>query len=156
MKIINRVMLWPNHSQRVALKERKNSSPWRSLTLRGLSDENKIGDLFIVDIEFDQKNANEKQLFLTNFTRQFLKRKEVLSTNERSAFQLLDTMRLNHKGTINSCKTTAKPHATMDKKIAIALYAEHLHFLISRCKWRVTEIRGQYTFEQSKFKHNTA
>ena len=49
-------------------------------------------------------------------------------------------MRLNDKGTINSFKTTAKTHATMDEKIVIPLYAEHLHFLLSRCVWRVIKM----------------
>ena len=40
----------------------------------------------------------------------------------------------------------------MDKKNATLLYAEHLHLLISRCGWRVTKVRGHYTFEQSEFK----
>ena len=61
-------------------------------------------------------------------------------------------MRLNNKGTINSFKTTAKTHAAMDEKIAIPLYAEHLHLLLSRYGWRVTKFRGHYTFEQKKFK----
>ena len=61
-------------------------------------------------------------------------------------------MRLNDKGTINSCKTTAKTHATMDKKITIVLYAEHFHLLMTRCGWRVWNVRAHYTFEQSKFK----
>ena len=60
-------------------------------------------------------------------------------------------MRLNDKGTVNSCKTTVKTHATMDEKITIPLYAEYLHFLSTRCGWRVTKIRGHYTFEQKKF-----
>ena len=64
-------------------------------------------------------------------TPQFLKKK-VLSAKKRSVFQLLDEMRLNDEGTINSYKTTAKAHATMDKTFAIPLYAEHLHFLISK------------------------
>ena len=63
-------------------------------------------------------------------------------------------MRLNDKGTINSFKTTAKTHATIDEKIAIPLYAEHLHFLLSRYGWRVIKIRGHYTFEQKKFKRD--
>ena len=62
-------------------------------------------------------------------------------------------MRLkNDKGIINSYKIAAKTHATMDAKIAIPLYAEHLHFLVPKCGWRVTKIRGHYTFEQSKSK----
>ena len=62
-------------------------------------------------------------------------------------------MRLNDKGiNDNSFKTIAKTHATMDEKIAIPFYTEHLYFLLSRCGIRVTKIRGHYTFEQKKFK----
>ena len=61
-------------------------------------------------------------------------------------------MRLNDKGAINSYKTTAKAHATMDKKITIPLYAEHLHLLTTRCGWRVWNVQAHYTFEQNKFK----
>ena len=44
-------------------------------------------------------------------------KKKVLSANERSVFLLLEAMRLNDKGTMNSFKTTAKTHATMDEKL---------------------------------------
>ena len=40
----------------------------------------------------------------------------------------------------------------MDAKIAIPYYAEHLHLLISKYGWRITKIRGHYTFKQGKFK----
>ena len=40
----------------------------------------------------------------------------------------------------------------MDKKFAIQLYAEHLHFLILKCGWKVLKVRAHYPFEQSKFK----
>ena len=40
----------------------------------------------------------------------------------------------------------------MDEKIEIPLYVEHLYFLLSRWSWKVTKIRGHYTFEQKKFK----
>ena len=39
----------------------------------------------------------------------------------------------------------------MDEEIVIPLYAEHLQFLLTRCGWKVTKIRGHYTFEQKKF-----
>ena len=61
-------------------------------------------------------------------------------------------MRLNDKGLINSYKTTAKTHATMDEKFNILLYAENLHFLLIKCGWRVRNARAHYIFEQSKFK----
>ena len=83
---------------------------------------------FVVDIHFDQKNASEKQLFFNEIYSPVFEKKKVLSANERSVFQLLDAMRLNGKGTINSFKTTAKTHATINEKIAIPLYAEHLIF----------------------------
>ena len=61
-------------------------------------------------------------------------------------------MRLNDQGTINSYKTFAKTHATLDKIFAIQLCAEHLHVLMNKCGWRVKNVLANYTFEQSKFK----
>ena len=86
------------------------------LILQGISDEDKIGHLFIVDTEFDQKNASEEQLSFKEIYTLIYEKKKILPANERSAFQLLDAMRLNDKATINYYKTTAKPHATIDKK----------------------------------------
>ena len=82
----------------------------------------------VVDIEFDHENANKKQLFFNEIYTPIFEKKKVLSLNERSAFQLLDAMRLNDKGTINSYKANAKTHATMDKKFAIHLYANIYNF----------------------------
>ena len=103
------------------------------LIVQGISDTDKIGQLFIVDIEFDHKNATKKQLFFNEIYTPIFEKKKVLSANERSIFQLLDAMRLNDKCIINSYKTTEKTHATMDAKITIPLYVEHLHLLISKC-----------------------
>ena len=74
-----------------------------------ISHTDKIGHLFIVDIEFDKENATEKKLISTRSIYQFLKKK-VLSANEWPAFQLPDTVKLKDKGILNSCKTTAKTH----------------------------------------------
>ena len=40
----------------------------------------------------------------------------------------------------------------MDKKFAIQLYAEQLHFLILKRGWKVLKVRAHYPFEQSKLK----
>ena len=69
-------------------------------------------------------------------------------------FQLLDAMRLNCKGTLDSCKTTAKTHSTMEKEVFIPLYAKHLYFLVTRYGWQMTRIYAHYIFEQSKFKND--
>ena len=89
----------------------------------------------MVDIYFDQKNTSKEQLFFNEMYSPIFEKKRVLSATERSAFQLLDAMRLNDKG-------------TMDEQIAITFYAEHLHFPLTKCWWKVTKIRGHYTFEK--------
>ena len=42
----------------------------------------------------------------------------------------------------------------MDEKQIILLYAEHLHFLVTKASLLVTKIYEQYTFEGSKFKRD--
>ena len=119
-------MPWQNHYWLVTLKK------WK-----GILDKDKIAHLFVADIEFHEKNTDEKQLFFNEIYTPIFFLKNLLSANKRSVFQLLDAMRLNDKGTIYSYKTTPKTHATMDKKFAIPLYTKHLHFLWWRCGWRV-------------------
>ena len=103
------------------------------LILQGISDTDKIGHLFLVDIEFDKKTQLKNKYFLNEIYPPIFEKEQISSANERSVFQLLDLMTLNDKGLINSCKTTANTHVTMDKKFNIPLYAEHLHFLLSKC-----------------------
>ena len=122
------------------------------LIVQSISNEDKIGKLFLINIEFDCGNASKKQLFFNKIYTPIFEKEKGLPACEKSVFQLLDAMRLNEKaksGLINSYKTTAKTHATLDKKYAIPLYAEHLHFMINRCDWRITNIRAHYTFEQA-------
>ena len=92
----------------------------------------------MVDIEFDHKNTDEKQLFFNEIYTPIFEEKKLSAT----VFQISDTMRINNKGTINSYNAAAKTHATIDKKFAISLYAEHLHFLILRCGRRMSNVRA--------------
>ena len=87
-------------------------------------------------------------------TLQFFGKKKIISLDVRCLFQLLHATRLNNKGTFNSYKTTATTHSTMEKKIFIPLYAEHLYFLVTSCGWKMTKFYAHYTFEQSKFKND--
>ena len=79
---------------------------------------------------------------------------KILLPNERPVFQLIHTMRVNDMVTLNSHKTTVTTHTTMDKKFFIPIYANHLHFVLTRCGWKVSRIYVHYTFEQSKVKKN--
>ena len=124
------------------------------LIMHKILAKDKIVHLFMVDMQLDHEYADEKQLFFNKIYTSIFEKTKVLSVNERSVLQLLDVMRLNDKGSINSYKTTAKTHATMDKKFATPLYAEYLHSLLLRCGWKVSKVQVHYTFEKSKFKKN--
>ena len=91
--------------------------------------EDKIGHLFVVDIKFDEKRATEKHLLFNEIHTPIFEKKKLLPPIERSVIQLLDAMRLNDKGLLNSYKTTAKTHSTMEETFFIHLCAEHIHFV---------------------------
>ena len=64
------------------------------LILQSILDTDQIGHLFAVDIEFDKKNATEKQLFFNEIYTTIFEKKKILSGNERLVFQLLDAMKV--------------------------------------------------------------
>ena len=96
------------------------------LILQGVLDTDKIGHLFIVDIDFCQKNVTEKQLFCNGIYTLIFEKKKVLSANERSVFQHLDNMILNDKGKINSYKTTSKTHTRQWTQKLSYLYKQNI------------------------------
>ena len=83
-----------------------------------ISDEDKIGHLFIVDIEFNEQKASEKHFLFNEIYTPIFEKKKVLTPIERSVFQLLGT----------SYKATSKNHSTIVKKFSIPLYAKHSFF----------------------------
>ena len=71
---------------------------------------------------------------------------------ERSTLQLLNIMvRDKNMEKINSFPFTSKTKSTLKEKKSVPLYAEDLHFLITRAGWLITHIYEHFTFEQSKF-----
>ena len=61
--------------------KKKFSTREFDLIIQGILEKNKIGHLFVVDIESGHKNADEKQLFLNEiFTPIFQKKKFFLHT----------------------------------------------------------------------------
>ena len=71
----------------------------------------------------------------------------------QSTLQLMNiVVRDEEKDKIISFPYTSKTHFTLKEKKIIPLYAEDLHFLITRAGWLVTHIYERYTYEQSKFK----
>ena len=58
------------------------------------------------------------------------------------------------KDIINNFKLNSKTHSTVGDKKLIPLYAEHIHFFVTRAGWLITKIYQHFTFEQSKFKQD--
>lgn len=116
-----------------------------NLLIENLSPDDKSGHWFIVDIYFNLKNANEKNLLIN---------KTCTDPSGRLVYQLMDTMWKTNKENLNSDKYYKKTQANMKRKVFIPLYAEHIHFLVKRAGCLVTKIYAHYTFEQLKLKNN--
>ena len=134
---------------------KENNSPtWLefNLLLEKVSLEDPIGHLFVVDIEFDEKNATRKQYMYNEIFPPIIEKQKILDANERSLFQLLELFDKTNNGKPKSYRCTAKLHATMFPKKFIPLYLEDLRFLIKRAGWVVTKLYSHFTFEQDVFK----
>ena len=113
--------------------------------------EDTIGHIYIVDIEFDIKNATERELAYIEIYPPIIEKQKIIDPCERSVFQLLEQHIEGEKGP-KSYKSTAKAHATLSKKKFSPMYLEDLAFCIKRAGWKVTKIYSHLTFEQAKFK----
>ena len=101
-----------------SIKRSKKTPALRKLNLiiEEISDEDKLGHLFIVDIKFNEEEASEKHLLFIEIYTPIVVKKKALPPKESSVFQLLDAMRLNDKGLLNSYNATSETHSTMWKK----------------------------------------
>ena len=70
------------------MKEKKTSWKEFNLLLETVDLEDKIGDLFFVDIEFYFKDAFPKQICIMKYIHQLLKKK--IGASEKSVFQLTE------------------------------------------------------------------
>ena len=122
------------------------------LIIQGVSGRGQNWSPFCSQYSFVPKIVCEKQLFFNEIYSPIFEKKKFLSANKRSVFQLFDVTRLNDKGKLTLLKLLPKPMRQWMKKITILLYAEHLHFLLTRYGWKVIKIRGHYSFEQKQFK----
>ena len=122
-----------------------------NVLLEKVSPDDPIGHLFIVDIEFDEKNATQRELLYNEIFPPIIGKKKVLDADERSTFQLLDMFDRTTEDKPKSCRCTLKSRATIFPKNFIPLYLEDLRFLIKRVGWRVTKLYSQILFEQDAF-----
>ena len=134
--------------------KQNNSPSWleSNLLLEKVSLEDPIGHLFVVDIEFDEKNATKKQYMYHEIFPPIIEKQKILDANEGSLYQLLELLDKTNDDKPKSYGYTAKSHATVFPKIFIPLYLEDLRFLIKRAGWIVTKLYSHFTFEQDAFK----
>ena len=122
-----------------------------SKLIESVDIEDEKGHLYVVDIEFDHKNATQTELTCNEIYPPITEKQKVIDACERSTYQLLEQLVMGEKGP-SSYKRTAKSHANLFKKFNIPLYVGELAFCIKRCCWKVTKIHAHFTFDQWCFK----
>ena len=117
--------------------------------------DDKIGHLYLVDIEIDFENVTDKQKIYNEIAPPIIEKNTSIDIFERSTYQLLENSRLlSSSGKYGKYQVTKKAHATLFSKHCFPLYLEHLAFLIKRVGWKVTKIHQHYQFEQERFKRD--
>ena len=111
-----------------------------NLLLQNFSLGDSFGHLFVVDIEFNEKNAMERQFLYNEIFPPIIEKQKTLDADERSTYQLLDLFNTSLEGKPKTYRFTPKSYATMFPPKFIPLYIEDLRFLIKRAGWRVTKL----------------
>ena len=95
------------------IKDDKDIS-WKTLNflLELVSFDGKIGHLYIVDIEFDVKNATEKEYAYNEIYLPIIEKQRIIGPCERSVFQLLEQF-VRGKNGPKAYRSTAKAHANL-------------------------------------------
>ena len=79
---------------------------WRNFNflLKNVDLENKIGHLFIVDIEFDAENATEKKLMYNEILPPIIEKENILEANKPLVYQLLELFSKTTQNKPKSCR----------------------------------------------------
>ena len=120
--------------------------------LEPVSFEDTIGHLYIVNIEFDFKNATEREFAYNEIYLPIIGKQRIIDPCERSTFQLIEQFIMGENNVPKAYRSTAKAHANLFKKIFLPMYLEDLAFCIKRAGWKVTRIHAHLTLEQKRFK----
>ena len=95
--------------------------------LKSVTLEDKLGDLFTVDIEF--ADVNPKTLLFNEIYPPIFEKNKKISPHERSTSQIMSRAQKKKKrDEILALSFNSKTHATLKDKIFVALYAEDLYF----------------------------
>ena len=100
-----------------------NSPAWLTFNLlpENVLLDDPIGHLFVVDIEFNQKNKTKKEFLYNEILPPIIEKQKVLDSNKRSVYELLELFDETTENKPKSFRCTAKSHATMFPKKFIPL-----------------------------------
>ena len=110
-----------------------------------------LGHLYIVNIEFDTKNATEREFAYNEIYPPIIENQRTIDPRKRSVFQLLEQFVRGEHAT-KAYRSTAKAHANLLFKKFLPMYLEDLVFCIKRAGWKVTKIHSHITSEKARFK----
>ena len=136
------------------IKDDKDIS-WETFNflLEPVSFEDKIGHLYIVDIEFDVKNATKRENAYNEFICQLLRNKKQLIHVKDQYFNYSNNL-LEVKKVQKFIELLLKLTQIFTKKQFLPIYLQDLVFYIKRACWKVTKIHSHLTFERARFKQN--
>ena len=120
--------------------------------LESVSFDDTIGHLYIVDIEFDLKNATDREYAYNEIYPPIIEKQRIIDPCERSAFQLMEQFIMGEKNLPKAYRSTAKAHANLFKKNFLPMYLEDFVFCIKCAGWKLAKIHAHLTFEQKTFK----
>ena len=88
---------------------------WKTFNflLESVSFEDTIGHLYIVDIEFDFKNATEREFAYNEIYPSIIEKQKIIDPCERSVFQLLEQFVRGEKNAPKAYRSTAKAYANL-------------------------------------------
>ena len=113
-----------------------------------------IGHIFIVDIEFDYKNATKTQIMYNEIMPPLIEKNTKIPAEEKSVYQLLELYSEDKNGKPNKYKVSVKAHANLFPKKCVPLYLEEIKFAVLRCGWKVTKLYKHFYFDQERCKKN--
>ena len=110
-----------------------NDIAWKTYNflLEKVNFEDNIGHLYIVDIEFDYKNATIKQFAYNEIYPPIIEKQKIIDPCEGSVFLLLEQFAKGEHGP-RAYRATGKAHANLFKKFFLPMYLEDLLFCIKK------------------------
>ena len=113
-----------------------------------------IGHIFVVDIEFNYKEATKTQIMYNEIMASFIEKNTKIPPEKKSVYQLLELYSEDKNGNPNKYKISAKAHANLFPKKCIPLYLEEIKFAVLRCGWKVAKLYQHFYFDQDRCKKN--